>query len=119
MDNIIALIPDIDTCMSQLSLFIGQFNEIVNTNNINVITDGTGNISIDVPSSMPVDIQDKLATKVGIVDRLISDRSSNLHELFKQGFEIEKNLRKNDPNYISVIAEKAKAFKELRNTYKH
>lgn len=119
MNTLVDLIPNIDTSMSQLSLFISQFDQIVNSNNINVVTDAAGNISIDVPNSMPVDIQDKLATRVGIVDRLIHDRSNNLDELLKKALDLEKNLKKNDANYVSVIAEKAKAFKDIRNTYKH
>ena len=111
--------PNIDLYLSQLSLFIGQFNDLVVSNDINVITDSSGNISIDVPKSMTEEHQIKLARKVGIIDRLISERSSNLDVLFKEGLELEKNIKKNDVQYTSVIAEKARAFSELKNKYKH
>jgi hypothetical protein len=105
--------------MSQLSLFINQFNELVINNNINVVSDTAGNISIDVPSNMTEDLQDKLAKKVGIIDRLITDRSNTLDELFRQGFDIENNIKKTDSNYTSVIAEKADAFHQIKNSYNH
>jgi hypothetical protein len=113
------IVSNIDTCISQLSLFISQFNDLIIQNNINVVSDTTGNISIDVPSTMSEDLQSKLAKKVGIIDRLISDRSNTLDELFKQGFDIENSLKKTDPKYSSVIMEKANAFNQLKNTYKH
>lgn len=119
MYTINSLISDIDTSMSQLSLFISQFNDIVIANNINVVSDSAGNISIDVPNNMLVETQNNLATRVSIIDRLITDRSSNLDILFKQGFEIEKNLKKTNPNYTSLIAEKAKGFSDLKNKYRH
>jgi hypothetical protein len=105
--------------MSQLTLFINQFNELVITNNINVVSDAAGNISIDVPSTMTEDLQNKLARRVGIIDRLITDRSSTLDELFRQGFDIENNIKKTDSKYTSVIAEKANAFNQMKNSYKH
>lgn len=119
METLNNVLFNIDSLMPQLSLFINQFNEVVNTNDINVITDTAGNMSIDVLKDMSEETSNKIVTRVGIIDRLINERFSNLDELFKQGFEIEKNIKNDNVQYVSQIAEKAKAFKEIKQSYKH
>ena len=42
----------INELLPQFSDFISQFNNMVLTNNINVITDASGNMSLDVPGTM-------------------------------------------------------------------
>ena len=76
---------NLDHLIYQLSSFINQFNNIVNTQNVNVITDASGNMSRYVPKNMPNDMADKLGNKVGIIDRLIGDRSSEIEKLLKEG----------------------------------
>lgn len=119
METLNNILFEIDSLIPQLSLFVNQFDEVVNANGINVITDTDGNMSIDVPKDMSEETSTKIVTRIGIIDRLISERSSNLDELFKQGFDIEKRIKNDHSQYISKIAEKAKAFKEIKQNYKH
>jgi hypothetical protein len=113
------ILTNIDSLIPQLTLFIDQFNDVITDNGINVFTDTSGNMSIDVPKDMSDKTANSLATRVRIIDSLISERSSNLDELFKQGFDIEKDIKKENPQYRSQIVDKAKAFKELKQMYKH
>lgn len=113
------VLSGIDNLMPQLTLFINQFNDVVTNNDINVVTDTAGNMSIDVPKDITDEAGNKLVTRIGVIDRLISERTSNLDELFKQGFDLEKEIKKDNAEYASRIVEKAQAFREIKNSYKH
>ena len=49
------IVETIDQLLPQLKNFIGQFNQVVSSSGVNVVTDTAGNMSLDVPSSMPDD----------------------------------------------------------------
>jgi hypothetical protein len=105
--------------MPQLTEFIGQFNNIVVNDSINVITETNGNMSIDVPSSMSDNRAEQLSKRIGIIDRLITTRGQEIDALLQKGFEIENKLKEQDPKFTSQILEKAKEFKKLNNSYRH
>lgn len=113
------ILTNLDDLMSQSSGFIVQFNDLIKAENINVVTDAAGNLSIDVPSEMSDKTAEAVSKKVGIIDRLINDRSSEIEKLIREGLEIEKDISKSDPNFKSVIQEKASAFRDMKNLYKH
>lgn len=111
------ILTKLNELLPQLSEFIGQFNHVVLSNNINVTTDSMGNMSIDVPSSMP-DVQaDTLSKRVGIIDRLITTRGQEIDGLLQRGLEIEKKIQ--NPEFKSEILEKVKEFKRLNGSYNH
>lgn len=103
----------------QLSNFIDQFNNLVTSTNINVVTDTAGNMSIDVPVSMSDVEAHNISKRLGIIDRLITTHQNNLNDLFQKGTEIEDKLLKENPNYIPKLKEQAAEFKKLNNLYKH
>lgn len=113
------VISEIDRLLPQLAGFISQFNKVVIETGINVVSDTQGNLSIDVPLNMTDDTANKLTTRLGIIDRLITEQGTSIDSLFKKGLGIEAELRKSDVNYTSKFTEQITKFKELNSSYKH
>jgi hypothetical protein len=113
------IITEINTLLPQLSSFIEQFNNLVNQSGISVITDSTGNMSIDVPNSMPESTASNVSTRIGIIDRLITTRGQELNDLFQKGLDIESNMKKENPQYQSQLIDKIESFKKLNKSYIH
>lgn len=105
--------------LPQLSNFIDQFNHIVSSTSINVITDTSENMAIDVPSSMPDEQAGQLSKRIAIIDRLITASGQNIDSLLQKGLGIESKLREQDPNFSSQILGKVNEFKRLNNSYRH
>jgi xanthine dehydrogenase iron-sulfur cluster and FAD-binding subunit A len=106
------IINQINSLLPQLNEFINQFNTIIIENNINVITDAGGNMSIDAPIDMPDDKANSLGKRIGILDGLINTRSKEINDLFQQAMKIDKQSD-------SVILTKLDEFTKLKNSYKH
>jgi hypothetical protein len=117
MIEIIEIFNEIDKLLPQLQEFVHKFYDTVNVNNINVITDSSGALQIDVPSSMTPIEERNCVKKIGILDRLIINHKEKIEELISKGYDIEKNMKTRDNDYISVLKEKSKILKELN--YKH
>jgi hypothetical protein len=64
----------IDSLMPQFAEFIGQFNSIVQSNDINVVTEANGSLSIHVLTSMPDAEAQTIGQRLGILDRVITMR---------------------------------------------
>jgi hypothetical protein len=121
-DNYVELgniILEINRLLPQLGDFIGQFNKVVIEAGINVISDAHGNLSIDVPSAMSDSIANKVTTRLGIIDRLITEQGTTINSLFQKGLGIETGIKKIDTNYTSQLTEQIAKFKELNSSYKH
>lgn len=117
--DISQIVTEVGSLMPQLSLFITQFNSVVTENDINVVTDVVGNMSIDVPSTMSDELANNLSKRLGIIDRLITHRGQEINELFQKAFQIEKDLKIGNPDYVSPLTEKINEFKRLNSLYKH
>lgn len=109
----------IDKLLPQLSDFIDQFNNLVLTTNINVITDSSGNMSIDVPANMSDSEGDKISKRINIIDRLITTRGQEINDLLQKGLNVETRIRTNNSNYTSQILHQVNEFKRLNASYKH
>lgn len=119
MGELTEITVKINELLPQFSDFIDQFNHIVTTANINVMTDASGNMSIDVPSAMPDSEATKLSKKVSIIDRLITTRAQEINDLLQKALKIETELKSHNTNYTSQILDKAKEFNRLNASYKH
>lgn len=84
-----------------------------------MVTDSIGNMSIDVPQNMPDDVANKISTKVGIIDRLITTRGQEIHDLLQKGIHLENKLKMENSNYVSQLTDKIEEFKKLNSSYKH
>lgn len=113
------ILNQVNELLPQLSNFIIQFNNIIIDNSVNVITETNGNMSLDVPMSMPDAKAEQLSKRINIIDRLINNRSDEIKVLLNKGLEIEKNIREKNPQFNSQILEKVNELKKLNNSYKH
>lgn len=113
------IISEVSRLIPQLTDFINQFHGVVSEFGVNVITDSAGNMSIDVPRNMPDNVANNISTRLGIIDRLITDHGTNINSLFQKGLVIEKRLEANDSNYVSQLTNQINQFKTLNSSYKH
>lgn len=113
------IIVEVNRLLPQLSDFITQFNNIIIETGVNVVTDSAGNMSIDVPHDMSDSVANRISTRVGIVDRLITTQGTSINDLFQQGLKIEQGLKANNPNYTSQLTDQIAQFKQLNASYKH
>jgi hypothetical protein len=113
------IVAEINTFLPQLANFINQFSTTVSQEGVNVVTDSTGNMSIDIPKSMTDDAANKISTKIGIIDRLIITRGQEINDLLQKGISLENKLKIEDPHYVSQLTDKIQEFKRLNALYKH
>lgn len=117
--DLTSILSEVDTLLPQLSNFVVQFNNLVIETGINVVTDSSGNMSIDVPNTMASVDASNVSKKIGIIDRLISNHTSNIDSLLKKGLSIEDKLKMDNPNYNSQLMDKVNELKRLKSSYKH
>ncbi len=109
----------ISELLPQITDFIHQFNTLINTNSISVITDTIGNMEIEGPATLSDADLNKIGKRIGIIDRLITARGEQISDLIHKGLELEAKLKKEDLNYTSQLVEKINEFKRLKLSYKH
>lgn len=113
------ILTELNALLPQLSNFINQFNTTVNQTGISVITGSIGNLSIDVPKDMSDVLANKVSTKIGIIDRLITTRGQEINDLLQKGIHLEDKLKMENSNYVSQLTDKIQEFKRLNSLYKH
>lgn len=113
------IVSEINTLLPQFANFIGQFNTTVTQSGVNVITDSMGSMSIDVPQNMPGDVANKISTRIGVIDRLITTKGQEISDLFQKGFNLEHKLKSENPKYESQLTQMMQEFKTLNSSYKH
>jgi hypothetical protein len=117
--SILEIVTQINTLLPQFANFINQFNNTIIESGVNVVTDSTGNMSIDVPNNMGDEEANKISTRIGILDRLITTRSQELNDLLQKGIFLEEKLKMENSNYVSQLADKAQEIRRLNGLYKH
>lgn len=113
------ILVEINSIIPQYTHFIEQFRSIIIETHTNVIVDGSGSMSIDVPASMSDNEAEQLSKKLNVIDSLIRTRNDDLEKLIDKANIIESKLYKIDSNYKSQILEKAQEFNRLKNLYKN
>jgi hypothetical protein len=113
------IVTQIDAILPQLANFINQFNTTVIQSNITVITDTVGNMSIEVPQNISEEMGNKLSTRVGIIDRLITTKFQAVNDLLQKGAVLENKLRLADSQYVSQLTDRMQEYKRLISSYKH
>jgi len=117
--DILAIATELGKLLPQLQGFINNWNDTITLYGINVITDGSNDLAIDVPSSMKEADANLCAKKIKVLDSLIHDRLDTIKDLFQKGYTIESDIKSSNSKYISVLTEKSLILKELNNSYKH
>lgn len=113
------IILSIGSHMAELTTFIHKFDTTVVENGINVVTDSSGNLSIDAPSSMTDEVANKVATKINIIDSLINKRQSDISDLIQKGLALHDKINSVDPSHKSKILNLITEFEKLKSSYKH
>lgn len=104
---------------SQLNNFINQFHNFVNQTGINVITDGEGELGIDVSSSLDDSIAQNYANRINILDSLIHNHIHSLESLLNKISELEEQIKQLDSNFISQLSQHSDRLRQLINLYGH
>jgi hypothetical protein len=76
-------------------------------------------MSIDVPQDMSEQVANKLSTRIGVIDRLITTRSENINDLLQKGTILEEKLKVMDSQYVPQLTDRMKEYKRLISLYKH
>ena len=114
-----SVIFEITRLLPQLSEFIGNFNNLVSSSGVIVISDSAGNMSVDIPDSMSNIDASNVTKRLGIIDRLINTHGTSINDLFKKGLDIERQIKLSDQNYTSRLTQHIQEFKQLNASYKH
>ena len=117
--DLIAVVTELDKLLPQLQGFINNWNNTITQYGVNVITDGTNNLAIDVPSNTNDTDASLCAKKIKVLDSLIHDRLDTIKDLFQKGYKIELEIKSSNNKYVSALTEKSLILKELNNSYKH
>nr|QNS38554.1 cytochrome oxidase subunit I [Paracoccidioides brasiliensis] len=113
------IINDLDYLIPQMGNFIQQFNCLIQDTNINVISEVDHSLSISHPIEMEKAPLEATAKKIGVLDSLIRDRYQNIQGLIHKGLLLEKDLKTQDPNYVSIISQKVKELSQGKYSYNH
>lgn len=108
----------VNDLLPQFANFIHQFNNLIISNNANVIIDTAGNMILDIPDNIPNVDAGNLRQRMGIIDRLILTRGQEIDQLLQRGLSIEADLKRENANYTSQILDKVNEFRKLNNTYR-
>lgn len=119
MTELLNIVDSLNSLLPQLSSFIDQFNQIIIEHNVNVMSDSSGNFSVDVLNIMSEEESNKIAKRIGIIDRLIDSHKTSISDLFAKGFAIEKDLKVGNSDFKSPLADKLIEYKRLAKAYQH
>jgi hypothetical protein len=118
--NLSLIVHEINHILPQLTSFVDQFHNTINEHGVSVITDSTGNMSIDVSNKIS-DIQaQNISKKIGVLDSLINKHGDRLSDLFKEGMNIEDRLKIKNIGYASSnLGDQLSQYRKLLYNYKH
>jgi hypothetical protein len=119
MSTLLDIINQIDLMLPQLDNFIDQFHTTLLENNINIVTDSSSNMFMEVPSTTPEDKATFLRKKLDVIDRLVNTKSAEVDKLLKEGSNLELNLKKDNPEFQSKILAKVNELNKLKAKYRH
>jgi NADH-ubiquinone oxidoreductase chain 3 len=113
------VLTSLNSMLPQFGDFISRFNSTVIGSGVNVITDASGAMSIDVTSNLPQDKCDHIAKSIRVLDSLIRTTDQNIHELLDHGRRFENQLRSQNSGYVSELTAKLQEYNRLRASYNH
>lgn len=115
MTEFLELLNKIDYILPQLGEFVNQFQTTISNNNINVIIEGAGDFSIDVPKDMPDSEAKKFSDRLRILDQLIRTRTEDVEELLNKSKSLLTNI--NEKEYSSKILAKVDELNKIKGKY--
>lgn len=118
-DQLSSVINESNRLLSQLNNFIDRFNSFIAENNINIITDAQGNMSMDVPYNIDDNTVAIHTNRVHTLDSLIRNHINTLERLINRGNSLENNILDIDSSYNVQIEYINNRLNNLKNNYKH
>lgn len=117
--QISTIINESNRLLSQLDDFINRFNNFIANNNVNIITDAQGNMSMDVPNNIDDETIVIHTARVHTLDNLIRNHINNLQQLLQRGNNLENNILNIDSSYNAQLEYINNKLISLINKYKH
>jgi hypothetical protein len=117
--DILGIVNELSRLLPQLNDFINQFNNQIITNNINVITDTAGNLSIEVPDTITEAKSKLISSRVSLLDNLIQNHLEKSEGLIHEGILAEEKLMDKEPEYETKLTPFVSEFNKLRSSYRH
>ena len=117
--DILGIVNELIRLLPQLNDFLHQFNNQIITNDINVITDTGGNLSIQVPDTVTEAKSKLISARVNLLDNLIHNHIEKTEDLLHKGISLEEKLMDKDPEYETKLTPYISEFRKLKGSYKH
>jgi hypothetical protein len=117
--DILGIVNELSRLLPQLNDFLNQFNNQIITNNINVITDTAGNLSIQVPDTITEAKSKLISARINLLDNLIHNHLDKSEELIHKGILVEEKIMNKDPEYDTKLTPFVSEFTKLKNSYRH
>lgn len=113
------ILDESNRLLSQLDNFINRFNTFIVDNNINIITDSQGNMSMDIPSNLDDSTAFSYTNRVHTLDNLIRNHVNRLEQLVLRGNNLENDILYVDSSYNKQFKYISDRLIYLKNSYKH
>jgi DNA repair ATPase RecN len=113
------IIVELSRLLLQLNTFISQFHNFVIETGINVVTDASGALGIDVSGTLDDAIAQQYANRIEVLDSLIHNHIHSIENLLKRASEIEAQIMVLNGGYESQLAEFSARLTRLINSYRH
>lgn len=117
--DIFQITNELNRLLPQVANFIDQFNSEITKHDINVITDGYGNLTIDVPDKISQPQGKLISARINLLDNLIHTQLQKSEDFIFKGIEVEEKLFNTDPNYETKLTNYVAEFRRLKSSYKH
>lgn len=113
------IITELDRVLLQLNSFVDHFHSFVNKSGINVITDASGSLGIDVSVSVDDITAQNYANRINVIDGLINNHIHNIESLLHRGSYLENQIRELNSDYVSQLDSYRERLRLLINRYGH
>jgi hypothetical protein len=113
------ILRDLNRLLPQLDTFIRQFNNFVIETGINVVTDASGALGIDVLATLDDAVAQQYANRIEVIDSLIHNHIHSIEGLLARASEIEAQITALNNGYVSQLAGLSSRLRELINSYGH
>jgi hypothetical protein len=117
--EILNIIIELGKLLPQIAEFIARFTNEIRIQDINVITDVSGNLAIEVPDTMTKAQGTLVSARISILDRLIHTQLDKSEALIFEAIRIEEELINKDPNYETKLTNIVSEFRRLKSSYRH
>ena len=117
--DLTGIITDIVGLLPQLSTKIYEYHDVISNTGINIFTDRVGNLEMEFPQSMPDSQVSYYHGRISNIDAQINHYNTRIRDLFLQGWRIETDYVRQDPDYTSRISRYVLDYKRIRELYPH